>query len=75
MTKLDYDAAEDRRERFRLAVLHAMDESMNRIWLELGVSPRDNCTGARDADLPELFKALDAQFALNCAHAGVVLEG
>lgn len=74
MTTLTQGAAEDFRERFRLALLAASDTIMNELLGEIGAHAPDNCTGARDADLPALFPALDAQFLRNLAHAGVTVE-
>jgi hypothetical protein len=68
------DSYVDLRERFRLAMLSAADDAMNEIVSTGGATYlqfRDNCVGARDADLPELFKALDAQFDRNLKHGGI----
>jgi len=59
---------------FRDMALLAMDKAMNRIAHEQNWAARDNCTGARDADLPELFKGIDAQFDRNLAHLGVIVR-
>ena len=67
------------RDRFRADVLRAMDLSMTKSYaLETG-KDRDNLSacpgwGARDGDLPALFKALDAQFAENMSFLGFALR-
>jgi hypothetical protein len=66
---------DDFRERYRLALLAGSDRIMGELCLELGVAASDNLAGARDADLPELFKGLDAQFSRNLAYVGVAVEG
>ena len=47
---------DDTREVFRLAVLEALDQAAR-----LTFDPARNDAGATDADLPRLFKAIDAQ--------------
>lgn len=67
------DTYNDLRDRFRDRILGAADTAMNEL-VSTGASYlefRDNCTGARDADLPEFFKGLDAQFDRNLKHAGI----
>lgn len=47
---------EDAREVFRRKVLSALDEAAKEVF-----NPPRNDAGATDADLPRLFKAIDAQ--------------
>lgn len=69
------DYYEQLRDRYRSYMLDASDKAMNEIAATCSVLTfRDNCSGARDADLPKFFKALDAQFVKNLAHGGSIVE-
>lgn len=59
-------------EPFRQKVLAALDAAANETFGQLGLVHR-NDSGATDADLPRLFKALDAQIDVLAARYGVVL--
>lgn len=50
---------------FRGATLEGIDAAMNEACRRMGVVPGRSDIGARDADLPRLFKALDRQFEDN----------
>lgn len=76
VTIIPRDKYEEMRDVFREYVLAAMDSTMNEIASTKTPALKfpDNCTGARDVDLPELFKALDAQFDRNLLHGGLRAE-
>jgi hypothetical protein len=63
---------EGEREMFRDSLLAALDRYAVAMLTALEVPPPDTTPGATDKDLPELFKALDAQFARIMARAGVI---
>ena len=62
---LNRDAVTDA---FREAVLEALDTTAKEIFF-------DAKFGATDADLPRIFKAIDAQIETLCERYGVVLVG
>lgn len=59
-------------EPFRQKVLEALDAAANETFGQLGLVHR-NDSGATDADLPRLFKALDAHVDVLAERYGVVL--
>lgn len=76
LTELDWLRA---RDRFRDGVLQSMDMEMTKIYAEeTGLQAAQGLAvgkwGARDKDLPFLFKALDVQFTNNMAYLGYALE-
>lgn len=75
MAEITYDYFTDLRDTFRQDVLAAMDRSMNELLPRIGCTPTRNDIGARDADLPRLFRALDDQFERNLKVAGFTVEG
>lgn len=71
------DECETMRDTFRDGVLAAMDSTMRKVFMEQfgGMATEKwGKAGARDADLPELFKAIDAQFYRNLAYNGVTTD-
>jgi hypothetical protein len=68
----------DRLDLFRSDILHAMDKALTKIYAEETEQDGDGLAvdlfGARDEDLPVLFKALDVQFTNNMAYLGFALE-
>lgn len=74
MIYLTEDEWLDQRDRFREDVLHAMDKAMTKIYAEEtkqgGLGLAVDKFGARDEDLPVLFKALDVQFTNNMDYLG-----
>ena len=61
---------EDARDTFRQAVLEAMDKAAREIF---GPAVTRNDCGATDADLPQLFQALDAQLETVAERFGCTL--
>jgi hypothetical protein len=59
-------------EAFRLAILKALDETAAEIFEGFKSLPK-RAQGATDAELPELFRAIDAQTNRLCGRYGVVL--
>lgn len=59
-------------ETFRLCVLAALDTAANETFGAAGLVHR-NDSGATDADLPRLFKAIDAQVDVLAERYGAVL--
>lgn len=74
MHMINPDQRDEARDGFRAKVLEAMDEYMRALAAENDWAERDDRTGARDADLPELFRGLDAQFERNLTHLGVIVR-
>lgn len=59
---LDFDQYEEMREVWRADLLYQMDRTAERLAFRVpGVDRWKDDGGATDADLPELFKALDTQ--------------
>jgi len=69
MVTLDRDPI---RDTFRQRVLEALDAAANETFGQLGLVHR-NDSGATDADLPRLFKALDEQVDVLAERYGVCL--
>jgi hypothetical protein len=66
---LDKDTIQDA---FRDRLLTALDEIARDVFFHVPKAQR-NDAGASDADLPELFKSIDAQVERLCARYDVVL--
>jgi hypothetical protein len=58
-------------EVWRADLLYQMDRTMERCERRFKPVPPTRTPGARDADLPRLFEALDAQLRRNLAHRGI----
>lgn len=69
---ISQQAYDDGRDEFRDQCMTAMDKVMNAFAFGLSVQMRRNDVGCQDDDLPRLFAALDAQFALNCQRLGII---
>lgn len=67
---LDKDTVQDK---FRVAVLAALDETARDVFGKLGFAVVGNGPGAADADLPELFRDIDRHVERLCARYDIVL--
>lgn len=74
MVTLNTETWEMYRDSFRAAVLAAADKAMVDIADQFYQSPDPKSAGAKDEDLPVLFKTLDWQFANNMARLGYTQE-
>jgi hypothetical protein len=59
-------------EPFRQAVLEALDKTAREVFAHFPLAAR-NDTGATDADLPELFKGIDAQVERLCQRYNAIM--
>jgi hypothetical protein len=66
---LDKDTVQDA---FRDGILLALDKIAERAFENIPTLPR-RAAGASDADLPELFRTIDAQVERLCARYDIVL--
>ena len=68
------DLADDIRDEFREECLQEMDAVVRRLAGRHGFVTISSTPAATDADLPALFRVLDAQLARALARCGVELE-